>query len=65
MASYKVYDWQQGDTPLGTEKKKYGFSKEVDDGYLIKGFWRGDGENLKDLKYVLAGKGVLAHARGS
>lgn len=62
MTSYKVEDWQQGKEPLGGNKGSY--YKLVEDGYSIMGFWRGDGEYLKDLKYVLAGKGVLTHLPG-
>lgn len=62
MTSYKVEDWQEGKEPLGGNKGSY--QKIVEDGYSIMGFWRGDGEYLKDLKYVLAGKGVLTHLPG-
>lgn len=33
----------------------------VDWDYAIMGLWRGRGEKLTDLKYALAGKGVLSH----
>lgn len=56
LTDYKVFDW--GALNFGSGGAR---AFIVDSGYAIMGFWRGRGEQLIDLKYVLAGKGALSH----
>jgi hypothetical protein len=55
LTTYALEDW--GAKRFGLK----GGQIMVQDGYAIMGFWRGRGEQLQDLKWVLTGKGIAGH----